>query len=92
VYFPERRSGIWASAAGVFLGLSAVGQARICRAGAFDFPLWYRLKDLCDSHGFSLKTLYSDGVLVRERPFEAVTFVDKECKFFRLLQIKENPT
>ena len=46
------------------------------RVGAFDFPLRYRLKDLCDSYGFSLRTLARDGVLMRERPFEAVTFVD----------------
>ncbi len=43
---------------------------------AFDFPLRYRLKELCDNYGFSLKTLAEGGVLMRERPFEAVTFVD----------------
>ncbi len=28
---------------------------------AFDFPLHYRLKDLCDSYGFSLQTLADAG-------------------------------
>jgi len=46
------------------------------RVSAFDFPLRYRLKDLCDSYGFSLRRLADYGVLVRERPLEAVTFVD----------------
>jgi len=46
------------------------------RVGAFDFPLRYRLKELCDSYGFSLRRLADDGVLMKERPFEAVTFVD----------------
>lgn len=46
------------------------------RAGAFDFPLRYRLKDLCDTYGFSLRTLAYGGVLMKDRPFEAVTFVD----------------
>ena len=46
------------------------------RVGAFDFPLRYRLKELCDSYGFSLRRLAEGGVLMRDRPFEAVTFVD----------------
>jgi len=46
------------------------------RVGAFDFPLRYRLKDLCDSYGFSLRRLADGGVLVKDRPLEAVTFVD----------------
>jgi alpha-amylase len=46
------------------------------RIGAFDFPLRYRLKELCDSYGFSLRRLADGGVLMKDRPFEAVTFVD----------------
>ncbi|HEY6006498.1 MAG TPA: alpha-amylase family glycosyl hydrolase [Anaeromyxobacter sp.] len=46
------------------------------RVAAFDFPLRYRLKDLCDTYGFSLKALAEGGVLAKDRPFEAVTFVD----------------
>ena len=46
------------------------------RVGAFDFPFRYRLKDLCDTPGFSLRTLADGGGLMRDRPFEAVTFVD----------------
>jgi alpha-amylase len=43
---------------------------------AFDFPLRYRLKDLCDSYGFSLRELVAPGVLYVDRPRLAVTFVD----------------
>jgi alpha-amylase len=44
--------------------------------GAFDFPLRWRLRDLCDHPGFSLRELPRPGVLVWDRPFEAVTFVE----------------
>ena len=43
---------------------------------AFDFPLRYRLKDLCDSYGFSLRMLAQGGTLSSEQPERAVTFVD----------------
>jgi alpha-amylase len=46
------------------------------QAGAFDFPLRYRLKDLCDSYGFSLRNLAEAGTLMKERPDDAVTFVE----------------
>ena len=44
--------------------------------GAFDFPLRWRLRDLCDSYGFSLRTLVERGVLMWGRPEQAVTFVE----------------
>ncbi len=43
---------------------------------AFDFPQHYRLKDLCDTHGFSLSTLATPGTVVQDTPSQAVTFVD----------------
>jgi alpha-amylase len=43
---------------------------------AFDFPLHYRLKDLCDTYGFSLSTLGTPGTLIQDTPAQAVTFVD----------------
>ena len=42
---------------------------------AFDFPLHYKLKGLCDQYGFDLRWL-ADGILVQHFPFQAVTFVD----------------
>ncbi len=43
---------------------------------AFDFPLRFRLKDLCDTYGFKLSELANPGVLVHDKPEFAVTFVD----------------
>lgn len=44
---------------------------------AFDFPLRYRLKALCDTYGFSLKTLTHGGTLLTNGLAKwAVTFVE----------------
>ena len=45
-------------------------------ACAFDFPLHYRLKDLCGTYGYSLKGLAQPGTLQTDYPSSAVTFVD----------------
>ncbi len=44
--------------------------------GAFDFPLRGRLKNLCDSYGFSLRELTLGGTLMNDSPQSAVTFVE----------------
>lgn len=45
--------------------------------GAFDFPLRYRLRDLCDNYGFSLRKLMpQQNTLLQDRPAETVTFVE----------------
>ncbi len=44
--------------------------------GAFDFPLRNRLKNLCDSFGFSLTQLAQGGSLTKDRPSDAVPFVE----------------
>jgi alpha-amylase len=46
------------------------------RVSAFDFPLRYRLKDLCDTYGYDLRNLIDFGTLMKDRPTEAVTFVE----------------
>jgi alpha-amylase len=66
----------WAGDEYIDSWLDAVDDWTDHRVGAFDFPLRYRLKDLCDSYGFSLRTLAAGGVLMKDRPFAAVTFVD----------------
>ncbi|MBR8827524.1 MAG: alpha-amylase [Gomphosphaeria aponina SAG 52.96 = DSM 107014] len=43
---------------------------------AFDFPLRYKLKELCDTFGFSLRELLSHETVFKDQPFNAVTFVD----------------
>ena len=44
--------------------------------GAFDFPLRYRLRDMCDGYGFSLRNLVQPGVLLWDAPDQTVTFVE----------------
>jgi len=45
-------------------------------AGAFDFPLRYRLRDLCQVYSYSLRNLAAGGTLLKDRPSAAVTFVE----------------
>ncbi len=66
----------WAGDGYIDSWLDSVNRWAANRVGAFDFPLRYRLKELCDSPGFSLRRLADGGVLMKDRPFEAVTFVD----------------
>ena len=43
---------------------------------AFDFPLHYRLKNLCDLSGYSVRDLAAAGTVMQDYPAQAVTFVD----------------
>ena len=66
----------WDNDATIDAWLDSVNNWTDNRVGAFDFPLRYRLKDLCDKPGYSLRNLVAGGALYNERPLEAVTFVD----------------
>lgn len=43
---------------------------------AFDFPMRYRLKDLCETYGFSLRQLAAPGTVLTDGSGGAVTFVE----------------
>src|SRR3984885_6557842 len=43
---------------------------------AFDFPLRYKLKDVCDTPNYDLRGLTDNGAVVTQRPMHATTFVD----------------
>jgi alpha-amylase len=43
---------------------------------AFDFPLRYKLKGVCDQPNFDLRQLTDGGSVVMKRPAHAATFVD----------------
>ena len=43
---------------------------------AFDFPLRYRLKNVCDTPSYDLRNLTQGGAIVMKRPLHAATFVD----------------
>ncbi len=63
----ERTIGDWLSAVNAFIDNPI---------SAFDFPLHYRLKNVCDTYGFSLANLAQPGCIMRDSPLQAVTFVD----------------
>lgn len=56
--------------------LDRVNAATEQEIAAFDFPLRYKLKDVCDQLGYSLTNLSNGGSVVAARPFNAVTFVE----------------
>jgi alpha-amylase len=43
---------------------------------AFDFPLRYKLKDVCDTPNYSLTNLANSDAVSASRPFNAVTFTE----------------
>ena len=45
-------------------------------ASTCDFPLRYKLKDVCDSPSYDLRNLTDGGSVVMKRPAHAATFVD----------------
>jgi len=55
--------------------LNAVNSFMDNPVSAFDFPLHYNLKNLCDSFGFNLQTL-TNGTVLQSYPDRATTFVD----------------
>lgn len=42
----------------------------------FDFPMRYKLKDVCDTPNYDLRNLTDNGSVVTQRPMHATTFVD----------------
>jgi alpha-amylase len=66
----------WSSDGEIDSWLDEINDASDNPISAFDFPLRYRLKDLCDTYGFSLRKLAEGGTVMAERPERAVTFVD----------------
>jgi alpha-amylase len=67
----------WEDNASIEQWLNTVNSFSDNQITAFDFPLRYRLKDLCDTPEYSLLNLAkTEGVIVHNRPAHAVTFVD----------------
>lgn len=76
---PYRPYGVgeaWASENEIDSWLEHVNRHSVNPVSAFDFPLRYTLKDLCDTFGFDMRRLTNPDELHREKPFQAVTFVD----------------
>lgn len=66
----------WSSKEEIGGWLERVNRHTDSQIAAFDFPLRYKLKDLCDTLQYDLRDLTDDGAVVTKRPFNAVTFVD----------------
>jgi alpha-amylase len=66
----------WDSDRTIIDWLTAVNTFMDNPVSAFDFPMRYRLKDLCDTFGFDVSTLAQAGVLAKDDPSNCVTFVD----------------
>jgi len=56
--------------------LDQVNRFTDSQIAAFDFPLRYKLKDVCDTLNYDLRNLTDGGTVVMKRPAHAATFVD----------------
>ncbi len=75
-FYPFCVGECWDNARTVDDWLTSINTFMDNPVSAFDFPLHYRLKGLCDTYGFSLSTLAQPGTVVQTFPLQAVTFVD----------------
>jgi alpha-amylase len=56
--------------------LDNVSKLTDSQIAAFDFPLRYKLKDVCDTPNYDLRNLTDGGSVSAARPFNAVTFTE----------------
>ena len=56
--------------------IDRVNQLTDNQIAAFDFPLRYQLKNVCDTPNYDLRNLTYGGSVVMKRPAHAATFVD----------------
>src|SRR6202042_3392640 len=67
---------LWSGTEDIDAWLEKVNQMTDTQIAAFDFPLRYKLKDVCDTPKYDLRNLTDGGSVVMKRPLHAVTFVD----------------
>ena len=67
---------LWSGTEDIDEWLEKVNQMTDTQIAAFDFPLRYKLKDVCDTPNYDLRNLTDGGSVVMKRPLHAVTFVD----------------
>jgi len=75
-FYPFCVGECWDSERTIDDWLNAINTFMDNPVSAFDFPLHYRLKGLCDTFGFSLTNLAQPGAVMQDYPLRAVTFVD----------------
>jgi alpha-amylase len=66
----------WSGTEDIDQWLDKVNKLTDTQIAAFDFPLRYKLKDVCDTPNYDLRNLTDDGAVVMKRPLHAATFVD----------------
>ncbi len=66
----------WSGAEDIDAWIERVNRITDNQIAAFDFPLRYKLKDVCDTPNYDLRNLTDGGTVVMKRPAHAATFVD----------------
>ena len=67
---------LWSSGDDIETWLTKANKYTDNQIAAFDFPLRYKLKGVCDTPNFDLRQLTDGGTVVMKRPANAATFVD----------------
>jgi len=79
-FYPFCVGECWDNARTVEDWLTSINTFMDNPVSAFDFPLHYTLKGVCDTFGFSLTALAQPGSIASWAPLNAVTFVDNHDK------------
>ncbi|ADW68393.1 alpha-amylase domain-containing protein [Granulicella tundricola] len=67
---------LWSGGDDIDMWLDKANSVTDNQIAAFDFPLRYQLKAVCDQPNYDLRNLTRDGSVVMARPAHAATFVD----------------
>ena len=67
---------LWSGNEDIDRWLEQVNSMTDNQIAAFDFPLRYKLKDVCDTPHYDLRNLTDGGAVMTKRPLHAATFVD----------------
>ncbi len=66
----------WSGTDDISAWIDQVNAVTDTQIAAFDFPLRYQLKNVCDTPSYDLRNLTYGGSVVMKRPAHAATFVD----------------
>ena len=75
-FMPYVVAELWSGGDDIDTWLNKANSMTDGQIAAFDFPLRYKLKGVCDEPGFDLRKLTDGGSIVTKRPAHAATFVD----------------
>jgi len=67
---------LWGSDWDIDIWLDKVNSFSENAVDVFDFPLHYKLRDLCNTYGYDVRNLIGTNTVFADKPFDAVTFVD----------------